>query len=159
MAIDQVALKDLLDHPGSGSVTTINFVQRANAFLKCAVPKRLQELADSLTARDLPPPGSPVNGILGAWAVLIDDNAHAWVVQFVTNEGIIELRGARTETCPPGTKTGDAISPPGGYKGGGILKRHIRETKMAIPSSDQVKSRDWILLLGAGAACPSMGPL
>jgi hypothetical protein len=31
----------------------INFVQRANAFLKCASPKRLQELADCLTARDL----------------------------------------------------------------------------------------------------------
>jgi hypothetical protein len=31
----------------------IKFVQRANAFLKCAAPIRLQELADSLTARDL----------------------------------------------------------------------------------------------------------
>ncbi|MBV8128521.1 MAG: hypothetical protein JO114_12825 [Planctomycetaceae bacterium] len=31
----------------------IKFVQRANAFLKCAAPKRLQELADSLTAHDL----------------------------------------------------------------------------------------------------------
>jgi hypothetical protein len=24
------------------------------------------------------------------------------------------------ETCPPGMKTGDPISPPGGYKGGGM---------------------------------------
>jgi hypothetical protein len=31
----------------------IKFVQRANAFLKCAAPKRLQELADSLPASDL----------------------------------------------------------------------------------------------------------
>jgi hypothetical protein len=31
----------------------ITFQQCANAFLKCAAPKRLQELADSLTARDL----------------------------------------------------------------------------------------------------------
>jgi hypothetical protein len=31
----------------------ISFKQCANAFLKCATPKRLQELADSLTARDL----------------------------------------------------------------------------------------------------------
>jgi hypothetical protein len=31
----------------------IKFVQRANAFLNCAAPKRLQELADSLNARDL----------------------------------------------------------------------------------------------------------
>jgi hypothetical protein len=34
--------------------------------------------------------------------------------------GITELCGARTETCPAGMKTGDAISPPGGYKGGGM---------------------------------------
>jgi hypothetical protein len=31
----------------------IRFQQCANAFLKCAAPKRLQELADSLTAQDL----------------------------------------------------------------------------------------------------------
>ena len=31
----------------------ISFKQCANAFLKCAAPKRLQELADSLTAREL----------------------------------------------------------------------------------------------------------
>src|SRR4029453_10473013 len=31
----------------------ISFKQCANAFLKCAAPKRLQELADSLTAQDL----------------------------------------------------------------------------------------------------------
>ena len=31
----------------------IRFQQCANAFLKCAAPKRLQELADSLTAHDL----------------------------------------------------------------------------------------------------------
>jgi hypothetical protein len=28
--------------------------------------------------------------------------------------------GFRTDTCPPGIKTGDAISPPGGYVGGGL---------------------------------------
>ena len=31
----------------------IGFRQTANAFLKCAVPDRLQELANSLTPRDL----------------------------------------------------------------------------------------------------------
>src|SRR5258708_32655206 len=31
----------------------IGFKQTANAFLKCAVPERLQELANSLTPRDL----------------------------------------------------------------------------------------------------------
>lgn len=34
--------------------------------------------------------------------------------------GIVQLCGFRTEHCPPGVKTGDAISPPGGYVGGGM---------------------------------------
>ena len=33
---------------------------------------------------------------------------------------IVELCGVRIETCPPGMKTGDQISPPGGYVGGGL---------------------------------------
>ena len=33
---------------------------------------------------------------------------------------IVELCGVRTENCPPGMKTGDQISPPGGYVGGGL---------------------------------------
>ncbi len=33
---------------------------------------------------------------------------------------IAELCGVRTENCPPGMKTGDQISPPGGYVGGGL---------------------------------------
>ena len=32
----------------------------------------------------------------------------------------MELCGFRTEHCPPGVNTGDAISPPGGYVGGGL---------------------------------------
>ena len=31
-----------------------------------------------------------------------------------------ELCGFRAEACPPGVKTGDAISPPGGFVGGGL---------------------------------------
>jgi hypothetical protein len=94
-AIDQVVLKDLLSHPGLGSVSI-------------------------LRPDGSPLPGSPVNGIWGAWAVSIDGNDHAWVAQFAPNGGIVQLCGARTETCPPGMKTGAPISPPGGYKGGGM---------------------------------------
>jgi hypothetical protein len=94
-AIDQVVLNDLLSHEGLGSVSI------------------LRPDGSAL-------PGSPVNGIWGAWAVNIDGNDHAWVAQFAPNGGIVQLCGARTETCPPGMKTGDPISPPGGYKGGGM---------------------------------------
>jgi len=66
---------------------------------------------------------SPIygKGIAGPWAVSIDGNDHAWVSNLTTaSAGIVELCGFRTETCPPGIKTGDAISPPGGYVGGGL---------------------------------------
>lgn len=33
---------------------------------------------------------------------------------------IVELCGVRTEHCPPGTHTGEQISPPGCYVGGGL---------------------------------------
>ncbi len=94
-AIDQAVLEDLVGHPGLGS-------------------------ASILRPDGSPLLGSPINGIWGAWAVSIDGNDHAWVAQFAPSGGIVQLCGARTETCPPGMKTGDAISPPGGYKGGGM---------------------------------------
>ena len=50
----------------------------------------------------------------------IDGNDHVWVANFAPGGGITELAEARTETCPAGMKTGDPISPPGGYKGGGM---------------------------------------
>jgi hypothetical protein len=96
--MDQIALKDLLSHPGLGSVSM-------------------------LRPDGSPAPGSPFNptgSIWGAWAVSIDGNDHVWISNFAPNGGITELCGARTETCPAGMKTGDAISPPGGYKGGGM---------------------------------------
>jgi len=92
--IDQVLVNYLVDHPGLGSV--------------------------SILQPDGHPLRPPVEGIWGAWAVSIDGNDHAWVAQFAPNGGIVELCGVRTDTCPPGMKTGDQISPPGGYKGGGM---------------------------------------
>ena len=96
-AIDHVVVQDLLDHPGLGSVSM-------------------------LQPNGNPAPGSPFNpgSIWGAWAVSIDGNDHAWVSNFAPGGGLTELCGARTETCPAGMKTGDPISPPGGYEGGGM---------------------------------------
>ena len=65
-------------------------------------------------------PFNPTGSIWGAWAVSIDGNDHVWISNFAPDGGITELCGARTETCPPGMKMGDAISPPGGWKGGGM---------------------------------------
>ncbi len=66
---------------------------------------------------------SPIygKGIAAPWAVSVDGNDNIWVSNFSSaSAGIVELCGYRTKTCPPGLKTGDAISPPEGYLGGGL---------------------------------------
>jgi hypothetical protein len=68
-------------------------------------------------------PGSPFkgNGLPGPWAAAVDGNDNVWISNFNTpSSPIVELCGVRTENCPPGMKTGDQISPPGGYVGGGL---------------------------------------
>jgi DNA-binding beta-propeller fold protein YncE len=68
-------------------------------------------------------PGSPFNGgdsIIGPWGITIDGNDHVWIANGF-GKTVTELCGARTETCPPGYKTGDPISPPKtGYAGKGM---------------------------------------
>jgi hypothetical protein len=68
-------------------------------------------------------PGSPFDGgksIIGPWGITVDGNDHVWVANGF-NKTVTELCGVRTETCPPGYKTGDPISPPKtGYAGKGM---------------------------------------
>jgi hypothetical protein len=68
-----------------------------------------------------PGPGSPYSsgGAWGSWAIAIDGNDQVWSSNFA-GRSITHLCGIRTETCPPGMKTGDPISPAGGYVGGGM---------------------------------------
>jgi hypothetical protein len=91
---DPVVLADLLGSPGKGSVSL-------------------------LQPDGSPGPGSPFHGagLWGPWAVAIDGNDQVWISNFI-GQRITQLCGVRTETCPPGMKTGDPISPPGGYVGG-----------------------------------------
>ena len=68
-------------------------------------------------------PGSPFKGggLPGPWAAAVDGNDNVWISNFaMPSSPIVELCGVRTENCPPGMKTGDQISPPGGYVGGGL---------------------------------------
>ena len=68
-------------------------------------------------------PCSPINGngLAGPWAVAVDGNDNIWVSNFVSDKyGIVQLCGANPAAWPPGKKMGDAISPPGGYVGGGL---------------------------------------
>ena len=62
-------------------------------------------------------PGSPFTGggLPGPWAATIDGNDNVWISNFAgANSPIVQLCGVRTENCPPGMKTGEQISPPGG---------------------------------------------
>jgi hypothetical protein len=60
-------------------------------------------------------------GIATPWAISTDSNDNVRITNFSSPAaGIVELCGFHTENCPPGAKTGDAISPPGGYVGGGM---------------------------------------
>ena len=71
-----------------------------------------------------PAPGSPFNGggsTWGTWGVAIDGNDQVWASNFMGGT-ITHLCGVRTDTCPPGMKTGDPISPPSGYVGGNMQK-------------------------------------
>jgi streptogramin lyase len=68
-------------------------------------------------------PGSPFTGssLPGPWAAAVDGNDNVWISNFAGASGqLAHLCGVRTENCPPGMKTGDPISPPLGYVGGGL---------------------------------------
>lgn len=88
-------------------------------------------------------PGSPFTGahLPGPWAATLDGNDNVWISNFAMKDSpITELCGARTETCPPGFKTGDPISPPGGYVGGGLQM----QTDLAIgPAGDVWVMDNW----------------
>ncbi|MDF7800318.1 hypothetical protein P4C99_12645 [Pontiellaceae bacterium B1224] len=55
--------------------------------------------------------------ITGPWGIAIDGNDNVWVASS-TSSSVTQLCGVRPETCPPGLKTGDPITPPEGYIGG-----------------------------------------
>ena len=90
-----------------------------------------------------PYPGSPFmgDGLPGPWAVVVDGNDNVWISNFaMPSSPIAHLCGVRTENCPPGLKTGDQISPPGGYVGGGLQM----QTDLAIsPSGDVWVMNNW----------------
>jgi len=87
-----------------------------------------------------PYPGSPFKsgGLPGPWAVVLDGNDNAWFSNFaMPSSPIVELCGVRTEHCPPGVHTGEQISPPGGYVGGGLQM----QTDLAIDPAGNV----WVM--------------
>src|SRR5262249_4842167 len=77
------------------------------------------------------------------------------LVGLATSPPIVELSGVRTETCAPGMKTGDQISPPGGYVGGGLQM----QTDIAVESGRQclVTKLIWLAVLVVFGAVTAVG--
>ena len=68
-------------------------------------------------------PCSPISGhgLAGPWSAAVDGDDNVWVASFgPATLGIVQLCGSNPKAWPPGKKMGDAISPPGGYVGGGM---------------------------------------
>jgi hypothetical protein len=68
-------------------------------------------------------PFSPITGkgLAGPWAVVVDGDDNVWVNNLVNAKcGIVELCGSNAKAWPPGKQMGDAITPKGGYVGGGM---------------------------------------
>lgn len=91
-------------------------------------------------------PGSPFKGenLPGPWAAAVAGDDTVWISNFAGASGrITHLCGAKTENCPPGMKTGDPISPPGGYVGGGLQM----ETDIGIgPAGDVWVMDNWQII-------------
>lgn len=96
MAVDQrgnVWVADL----GSNSVTEIN----PNGTINSRSPIKAKSL-------------------VGPWSVAVDGDGNIWVASFI-GETLTELCGANRSYCPPGVRTGAAISPPArGFSNGGL---------------------------------------
>jgi hypothetical protein len=85
-------------------------------------------------------PGSPFTGgsLPGPWAAVVAGDDTVWISNFAGAVGrIAHLCGVKTENCAPGMKTGDQISPPDGYVGGGLQM----QTDLAIDPAGNV----WVM--------------
>jgi hypothetical protein len=105
----------------------------------------------------------------GPWGVAIDGDDNVWVASF-PDQKLTQLCGRRVANCPPGTRTGQPISPPlAGYTNGGL--QHL--TAVQIDQSGNVwVANNWenivptvggdglVEFIGAAApvATPLIGP-
>jgi hypothetical protein len=78
--------------------------------------------------------------VKGGWSTAIDGDDHVWVADFFPI-GVSELCGIHTETCPPGAKTGDSISPSKhGYQSKSV--QHITAVQID-PSGNVWLANNW----------------
>ncbi|MCZ6791456.1 MAG: NHL repeat-containing protein [Candidatus Dadabacteria bacterium] len=91
--------------------------------------------------------GDPVGpfkggGLLIPWGIAVDGNDNVWVANF-QGRAVSQLCGAAPENCPPGSQTGDPISPDGGYFFDGL----VRNTGVQIdPSGNVWLANNWEII-------------
>lgn len=109
-----------------------------------------------------------VSSLDGAWGLALDGNENVWVASFLLKR-VNLICGRNTETCPPGSKMGDIISPKGGYRSEAF--QHLTGVSVD-PSGNLWVANNWktldpiaggdglVALIGAAAPVktPLLGP-
>lgn len=88
--------------------------------------------------------GTPIGpfkggGLLVPWGIAVDGDGNVWVSNF-QGSAVSQLCGASPENCPPGLKTGDPISPDGGYFFDGLKRNTAAEID---PSGNVWVTNNW----------------
>lgn len=78
-------------------------------------------------------------GMTAPWGTAVDGNDNVWIANFA-GKRVSELCGTNTRNCPPGMRTGQPISPAGGYGFQGLT----RNTAVQIdPSGNLWITNNW----------------
>jgi hypothetical protein len=80
-------------------------------------------------------------GLTHPWGIAVDGNDNVWTSNFV-GQRVSELCGIKPMRCPPGTRTGQPLSPRSGYGFDGL----VRNTSVEIdPSGNVWITNNWKL--------------
>jgi len=86
-------------------------------------------------------------GLTTPWGIAVDGDDNVWVANFA-GKRVSELCGTKPANCPPGTATGEPISPPEGYGFDGLA----RNTSVQIdPSGNVWITNNWKIFPIPGA--------
>lgn len=92
-----------------------------------------------ITSKGTNPTEFTGGGLSNPWGVAVDGHDNVWVTNF-GGQRLSEFCGKRTRNCPPGTHTGDPISPDTGYGFDGL----VRNTGVQIdPSGNVWVANNW----------------
>jgi len=130
-----------LDHPMGLATDNSGNVWVANSgVITLPCPDRPTGTGGSGSVAALGPDGQPLvgplrgGGVTVPWGLTTDGDGNVWVANFA-GKRISSFCGVDTSTCPPGSSTGDALSPDGlGYFFDGLE----RSTGIAVDQSGNV---------------------